>query len=232
MSNEPSNPRETLPQPTATPTDHFSRPRAILLCATVILSLLLIGWTGVHAKRLGWRKWAGTLGLSATPDRKPHVELAADVDKLAFRGDGRAELGEFSVKLFDPRTRCTLRTDFELEGVTAYKDESSFRKFFGKNHRFLPRAGDDRDSQLDHGRPDRPKPPPIEKEAPRPSESGPGQTVSQVDRRAQVRPLPVDAECRFRAGPAGRGQLNRRGPFHSPITLTNTRFGRRPSNSP
>ncbi len=55
----------------------------------------------------------------------------------AYLGEGRAELGDYSVRVFDPLTQSTLRTDFRLEGTTSLEDEASFERFMGRNHRFF-----------------------------------------------------------------------------------------------
>lgn len=56
---------------------------------------------------------------------------------MSYLGDGRAALGKYSVKTFDPLSRTTLRTDFRLEGRTACEDEDAFAEFMKSNHRFF-----------------------------------------------------------------------------------------------
>lgn len=55
----------------------------------------------------------------------------------AYLGDGKAELGEYCVHIFDPITQSEMRTEFRLEGTTSYGDEASFHRFMRCNHRFF-----------------------------------------------------------------------------------------------
>jgi hypothetical protein len=61
----------------------------------------------------------------------------AKVVKLKYFGDGRAELGEYSIRMFDPLTHITLRAEFTLEGSTDCKSESTFQNFMKSNNRFF-----------------------------------------------------------------------------------------------
>jgi len=58
-------------------------------------------------------------------------------DQPAFLGKGRARLGPFSVKIFDPLTHTMLRTDFSLEGVIACEDETEFERFLRSSQQFF-----------------------------------------------------------------------------------------------
>lgn len=56
---------------------------------------------------------------------------------LAYLGEGRCKLGEFSVNLFDPVMRSVLRVSFRLEGVIACDDEAAFQAFLKSSFRSL-----------------------------------------------------------------------------------------------
>jgi len=57
--------------------------------------------------------------------------------RAEYLGEGRAQLGDFSVKLYDPVTRTLLRVDFRLKGVTACQDEAEFANFLRSRFQFL-----------------------------------------------------------------------------------------------
>lgn len=58
-------------------------------------------------------------------------------DQPAYLGKGRARLGLFSVKIFDPLTHTMLRTDFGLEGVIVCEDEAEFQRFLRSSQQFF-----------------------------------------------------------------------------------------------
>ncbi len=57
---------------------------------------------------------------------------------MKYEGDGRANLGDYSVKIYDPVTRTALRADFALEGETSCGDRPSFDNWLA-GHRYLLR---------------------------------------------------------------------------------------------
>jgi cobalamin biosynthesis protein CobT len=60
---------------------------------------------------------------------KESAEEPPKTGQPAYLGEGRAKLGDYSVKIYDPVTRSMLRADFRLEGVTACEDEAAFQDF-------------------------------------------------------------------------------------------------------
>jgi hypothetical protein len=86
-----------------------------------------------------WDDWLANLNSGGMTMKNPNAKFGyrPKMAKLAYFGDGRAELGEFSVRMFDPLTRITMRADFKLEGKTQYGDERSFQEFMRHNNRFF-----------------------------------------------------------------------------------------------
>jgi len=112
--------------------------------ATVLLFILSL-WIGVLGawiacnRSTSWQDWLanmkflpGSSGLSKKAARPEDLPK-----ELAYLGDGRAELGDYSIRVFDPITGTTLRTDFRLEGLTACAAEDKFAQFMKGNHRFI-----------------------------------------------------------------------------------------------
>ncbi len=64
-------------------------------------------------------------------------EGAEAAQQPVYLGEGRARLGPFTVKIFDPLTRTMLRTDFNLEAVLNCEDEAEFQQFLRSNLQFF-----------------------------------------------------------------------------------------------
>ncbi len=109
--------------------------------------VLLVGlWTALLGAWLtlgrpaSWDEWLAGMNRSAARSKHRHRTIGqpdAAAAKLTYLGEGRAELGDFSIRIFQPITRSTLRADFSLEGKTACADRDAFDKFIRSNHRFL-----------------------------------------------------------------------------------------------
>lgn len=56
---------------------------------------------------------------------------------MAYRGEGRVNLGRYCVRTFNPITRVSQQADFQLEGVTACRNRRAFQAFLKSNHRFF-----------------------------------------------------------------------------------------------
>ena len=52
-----------------------------------------------------------------------------------YLGEGRVDLGDHSVKVFQPGRRIGFRTDFHLEGRSTFDAPEAFDRFFASNHR-------------------------------------------------------------------------------------------------
>jgi hypothetical protein len=53
---------------------------------------------------------------------------------MQYKSKGRAHLGQYSIKIHDPVTNTTLRTDFALEGETEYGDSKAFEEWVAAHH--------------------------------------------------------------------------------------------------
>ncbi len=118
-----------------------------VVSAAMVLALLLFvfstctGWTSQRS----WENWLDNFRFAGAGSRSARAKLGAqrkrelrDMEPLpAYLGDGKAELGEYSVRVFDPITQSELRTDFRLEGMTSHGDEASFNQFMRCNRRFF-----------------------------------------------------------------------------------------------
>jgi hypothetical protein len=62
-------------------------------------------------------------------------QKASGNSDLTYFGDGKAELGDFSIKIYDSVTGTSLRSDFHLEGNTIFGDEEEFDQFMLSNRR-------------------------------------------------------------------------------------------------
>lgn len=111
---------------------------------SIALVLLFGTWSGC-TKQNSWENWLANFRFRGMGGSKSSMGLGdsrramlRDMGPLpAYLGNGRAELGEYSVCVFDPITQSTLRTDFRLEGATKLGDEASFQQFMQCNGRFF-----------------------------------------------------------------------------------------------
>ena len=116
------------------------RCQAGALIVVAALPLVLGVTWAVYAGRGSWRDWLTRLKPASsreTSDATGFGHRATGEPGVAYHGDGRVELGDFSVKVFNPVTRVVLRTDFRLEGVTSCADQDAFEQFIQGNHRFF-----------------------------------------------------------------------------------------------
>lgn len=113
--------------------------------ASAVLLLVFRAWSESAGQNV-WNRWMANFQLSgftrSNPDatfghRRQKAEYRDTEPLPAYLGDGRAELGDYSIRVFDPITRATLRTDFHLSGLTSLRDESTFRDFMACNRRFF-----------------------------------------------------------------------------------------------
>lgn len=112
--------------------------------ATVVvimgLWVTLLGAWLAFGRPTSWRDWLANVSFRTTGTRHSGSKVGQRDQggmKLAYLGDGKAELGQYSIKIFDPVSRATLRTDFRLEGRTACEDGNAFQQFMKRNHRFF-----------------------------------------------------------------------------------------------
>jgi hypothetical protein len=109
--------------------------------AAAVLAILLplsaiVAWNA-YADRHGWlanMKPLVVRGKGNGQGNKAKRGRAGE-SGVAFRGRGCAELGEFSVRTYDPVTGTTRLAEFQLEGITSCQDEESFHRFMEQNNR-------------------------------------------------------------------------------------------------
>jgi len=142
MSDEPIHPDQAEPRARRR-VPKLRRPRrlrTLLLFSGVGLWLVLLGMWIASGGTNTWREWLANLKFlekSSKGSGSQAAHRAEGPPKLGYFGDGKAELGEYSVRTFDPITRTTLRTDFRLEGQTSCTSKGTFEQFMKNNHRFF-----------------------------------------------------------------------------------------------
>ncbi len=93
-------------------------------------------WCGPDA----WRHWMPKMSFSKDGLSRNGQSTNRQRDSStnpSYLGEGRAELGDFSIRVFNPVTHTTLRTDFRLEGKTSCRNKNSFDQFMKNNQRFF-----------------------------------------------------------------------------------------------
>jgi hypothetical protein len=119
-----------------------------LVC--VVLAIVMVSvfgpWSGCTGQN-PWDRWLADFRVGEGGRENPNARFGyrrenEEQEKKpqplpAYHGDGKAELGEYSVRMFDPVTHSTLRTDFRLEGLTAVGNEAAFQRFMRGNQRFF-----------------------------------------------------------------------------------------------
>lgn len=142
MSDTPTKHDRTNP-PAQRPAAAKKRPRRLrTMLALGFIGLwvaVLVGWLALGNPG-AWGNWLVNLEFSdkgSAPFGGKSKHPIKDPSELNFYGDGKAELGDFSVKIFDPLTRSSLRSDFHLEGNTVFDDPDDFREFMQSNHRLF-----------------------------------------------------------------------------------------------
>lgn len=101
-------------------------------------------WSGCASQR-SWENWLANMQFGGSGARSASARAKSSQKPIsavkeplpAYLGEGRAELGDYSVRVFDPITQSSLRTDFRLEGQTHLGDEAAFKDFMGRNRRFF-----------------------------------------------------------------------------------------------
>ncbi len=92
--------------------------------------------------RYAWKEWA-TSGLKAATGREKtssggrRARRRAPNMQMVYLGGGKADLGQYSIEVYDPLTQSILRTDFRLKASTACTSEGEFRRFMDSNRHFF-----------------------------------------------------------------------------------------------
>ncbi len=137
MSTDPPNPHTQDSSPP--PRRRRRWLSTIALLASVTLPLLGVSWAVCY----GGSTWQDLLtrfrpASSGSSDHDSSFGRRASGEPgIAYRGNGRVQLGQFSVSSYNPITRLTLKADFQLEGVTSCPDREAFDRFMQSSHRFF-----------------------------------------------------------------------------------------------
>jgi len=120
--------------------------RTFLLRTGVVLSvasvpLLLLMLVGSCAREGSWWSWKGGSaknGSGAGISKKTRFgKIDTSSRKLVYHGEGHADLGVYSIKTFDPVSHTCIRTVFRLEGLTDCQNKQTFHQFMDGNYRFF-----------------------------------------------------------------------------------------------
>ncbi len=110
----------------------------------LIMPLLLLTALGLCVTRPDW-----VMRLAAAPFREsaqvasrpvpsrnmgPLGRRAPGDRQMSYESNGRAQLGEYRIKVYDPTTRTLFRTDFALEGETTCDDPQLFEQWVTSHH--------------------------------------------------------------------------------------------------
>lgn len=114
----------------------------LLVSASALLLGTLVAWK-VYSDDSSWREWStgmrsGMLGMHGGPsEESTNGEIGDELagKSIRYRGDGYADLGEFSIGRYDAITNTTFTVNFQLKGMTPCKDEESFNEFMHENER-------------------------------------------------------------------------------------------------
>ena len=96
--------------------------------------VLLVTWLAVGRPK-SWKDWLAGVDFSSSGASVGMRDATGSGP--AYLGDGKAKLGAFSIRIFNPASRTTLQTDFRLEGRTDCPDEEAFGRFIKSNNRFF-----------------------------------------------------------------------------------------------
>ena len=112
----------------------------IQLAVLVTVVTALLGTCAYVGRTRTWGSWLSLLRFSGVNSSRPGHASGIRIEEpveLSYSGGGKVELGDFSIRIFDPITRTTLKSDFQLEGTAVTRDEGAFQKFMRNNRRFF-----------------------------------------------------------------------------------------------
>ncbi|NUQ64963.1 MAG: hypothetical protein HUU20_21070 [Pirellulales bacterium] len=118
----------------------LQRFESVIMLLAVIMPLMLAAALGVCAGRGYWQRWPGAPQPQSPNAGDEAIRLGRRAETLPdvkYDGGGRAHLGEYSVKVYDPVNRTTLRADFVLEGEIACADRAGFDSWMAGHGRAL-----------------------------------------------------------------------------------------------
>ncbi len=114
--------------------------KGLLTLLLVLQPLVASALAGAYINRDMWGDWIRRLaqgnpgggmgrgGLGAIAPREPTV---------VYYGPGQLSLGDFSIYIYDPVTKITLRTDFRLDSRAECENRQSFDAFVAMYHRLV-----------------------------------------------------------------------------------------------
>ncbi len=107
----------------------------VLLTLTVCVGAVVSGAWLAFGSPSSWKSWLGGMDFESTGSGRVSGMRDATGESLQYLGRGKARLGEFTVRMFNPASRTALRADFRLEGRTDCPDEEAFNEFIGTVNR-------------------------------------------------------------------------------------------------
>jgi hypothetical protein len=124
--------------------DKWRRERLPIIVLLLLIPILVLSLWGAITQRNTWQDWlsklkpafSSGLGIGSKSD-KTGSRSEVEEGTFDYLGEGVARLGEYSIKVFDPVSKCTLRTDFRLEGKTTCEHAGEFDDFKRRRHRFF-----------------------------------------------------------------------------------------------
>lgn len=114
--------------------------------ALLLVAALVLGSLSDTTGGRSWDNWLANFQIAGSGGRAANARIRQSSEKPrlgrpvplpAYLGEGRAELGDYNVRMFDPITQCSLRSEFRLEGQTTLGDEGAFQEFMGRKQRFF-----------------------------------------------------------------------------------------------
>ncbi len=138
MSNTPAKrSRGDLPPEPSSPKKRRRWLRTLLACSFIGLWLAALGTWFALRESGQWGDWLVDMEFSKTGSALFGMKKAHRASDLTYFGDGKADLGDFSIKIYDPLTRTSMKSDFHLEGNTVFDDQEGFSQFMESNHRLF-----------------------------------------------------------------------------------------------
>ena len=129
--------RGALPPKPPSPRKRRRWLRATLLISFIGLWLTGLGTWFVLREPDDWGSHLVNLEFSKAGSALFGSKKARGEAELTYFGDGKAELGDFSIKIYDPVTGASLKSDFHLEGNTVFDDKEGFDEFMLSNRRLF-----------------------------------------------------------------------------------------------
>lgn len=150
-SLEKGGPRRRLSSTSPTWLGEWTGTELVIMLIALVTPLLLLATLGVCATRPDWvsrlargpaeaSSNTGQQAAKAEEAAKPEESIgqlgqrAAGDPQMKYDGKGRAHLGEYSIRIYDPGTTMTFRTDFSLEGETTCANPQAFQQWVANHH--------------------------------------------------------------------------------------------------